>query len=327
MRLGLPRRPVAARGTSSRRSNGGRRPGVDETSRRATASRRTPPRPPRLVERRIERPEGRPGARQADRPAEEPQSAPGGTATSPGDDGRGGRQQVVGRGEDAGPLQQVGGASGRSRTRSAKCSEAPGRRRRPASAPRRTPRTRPGVETATAGVTSSDAGRARRRVAQPASGVTRSPRPSTSAGPPARKNGTSEPIEAASAGRVVGVEDVGRAPGLERAVDRRGGVADCPPREPGRDRDPLVQAGRERRAAPVAGARPTARRARRRSRAGRGCRRRARDRSPSTWRLSVAAAGDATARGSAGRRGRAGPSPSAGRGSRRPVGRRPRASG
>ena len=63
----------------------------------------------------------------------------------------------------------------------------------------------------------------------PRSGATRSPRPSTSAGPPARKNGTSEPSRAATRAAGVGVE-LG-APGLERAVDAAA-ASDEPPARP-----------------------------------------------------------------------------------------------
>ena len=91
--------------------------------------------------------------------------------------------------------------------------------------------------------------RARRRGA-PGAAVTRSPRPSTSAQPPARKNGQSEPSDAAMAARASGVQEVGDAPCLERPVEggRRVGRA---ARQAGGHRDPLLEADGERRERPI----------------------------------------------------------------------------
>ena len=114
--------------------------------------------------------------------------------------------------------------------------------------PRRMPRTR------SASGSGPPASPAAPRRARPArihgSGVTRSPRPSTSAGPPARKNGTSDPRAAAVARRASPVEL--RAPRLERRVECRGRIAGAA-RQTRRHGDPLVDAGGERRRRPDAG--------------------------------------------------------------------------
>ena len=144
--------------------------------------------------RRIERPEGRPGARQADRAAEEPAQGPL-ERHERGDDQRGGRQQVVGRREHAGPGDEVVGRQPRAQL----LGEV--RRRHPDRAVAVGPDRVEGGEDVRAsrrrssGVTSRTPGAPWR----PWSGATRSPRPSTRAGPPARKNGTSEPRWAATA--------------------------------------------------------------------------------------------------------------------------------
>ena len=137
-----------------------------------------------------------------------------------------------------------------------------------------------------------------------ASGVTRSPRPSTSAGPPARKNGTSEPRPAAPAG----------AP-RRRAPRPRPRARRPPPRRRrttrrrGRPR-PGSASPAGRRAAAAARARPHAGP---RGRAGRGDRaqdevvgRRTRGRTRSTWSVSSPRRQRRPPR--AGRRDRAGPS-------------------
>ena len=199
--------------------------------------------------RRIERPQRRAGARQADRPAQEPaQGAP--ERHERRDDERGRRQQVVGR----------------------RPARRPARRGRPRSAPSRAPRRGASDDIRTepspwrpdrveggedVGRRDGDGRRDEQRrpgaPCRPLSGATRSPRPSTSAGPPARKNGTSEPDGAATAVTVVVVE-LG-APRLERAVERRRGVR----RPAGRDRRRPGSAcrGGRRAPAPARAARPS----------------------------------------------------------------------
>ena len=120
----------------------------------------------------------------------------------------------------------------------------------------------------------------------PRSGVTVSPRPSTRALPPARKNGTSEPSRAATRSRSWMVSD---APHASSAPSRAAAASRRAPGQPGRDRDPLLQPGgegrrRSGRAGP-AGADGLA--GRRRSPGGRGCRRRAPASKPATWRVSA----------------------------------------
>ena len=167
-------------------------------------------------------------------------------------DRRGRRQQVVGRGEDARPARGTPERVSPEPNSLAKCSEV--RRATPGSpiAPPDQAANTAAVWAGTAGVTSrTPGGRLARRGAAvtPWSGVTRSPRPSTSAAPLPRKNGTSLPRPAASARRCCRVE-LG-APRLERAVERRGGVARAAG-EPGGDGDPLLEAdGERRRGAPT----------------------------------------------------------------------------
>ena len=84
-----------------------------------------------------------------------------------------------------------------------------------------------GVRTATRGVTSRMPG----WPWTPASGVTRSPRPSTSAGPPTRKNGTSEPIIAA-AFRRRSASTTSRAPHASSAASNAAAASDEPPPRP-----------------------------------------------------------------------------------------------
>ena len=132
------------------------------------------------------------------------------------------------------------------------------------------------------------------------SGVTRSPRPSTRAAPPARKNGTSEPSRAATASRS---SDRSSAPQASSArVEGRRGVA-AAAGQPGRDGDPLLEPGGERPAA-AGRARPSRRRPPRRvaaiARSTRFARAGPRPSSPSTW--SVSATRRRRARRSAGRR-------------------------
>ena len=96
----------------------------------------------------------------------------------------------------------------------------------PSRAPSKTAKTS-GVRTATRGVTSRMPG----WPWTPASGVTRSPRPSTSAGPPTRKNGTSEPIIAA-AFRRRSASTASRAPHASRAASNAAAASDEPPPRP-----------------------------------------------------------------------------------------------
>ena len=243
--------------------------------------------------------------------------------TSAGLDDRRGRRQVVGGGEDAARTSRSATRSP-VRSSSARCAEA--RRRRAADRPRarrRRPRRPRAWRCRRRASRAAVRGGRRRRAHRAASraGVTRSPRPSTSAGPPARKNGTSEPSSAAIRWRV-SASSV-HAPGLERGVHggRRVGRAAGEPR---RDGDALVEARGERRQRLPApdGGRPRAG-GRRRSRAGRGCPRRARGRSRRRGACPACRAAGPRARG--GPRGRSGPSRCGGRGSRPGASRGPRA--
>ena len=83
-----------------------------------------------------------------------------------------------------------------------------------------------GVETATTGVTRTTPG----APWSPWGGATCSPRPSTKAGPPARKNGTSGTEARGDA--VAGVLVERRAPRLEGAVDFAAAASDEPPARP-----------------------------------------------------------------------------------------------
>ncbi len=158
----------------------------------------------------------------------------------------------------------------------------------------------------------------------PRSGVTRSPRPSMSAIAPARKNGTSEPIEAAARARRSGSRS---APHASSAPCERRGPVRRPAREAGRDRDVLLEPCRER-VASAAGPGPhPPRRGRPRSRARRGCRPGARC---PAHRRAACRRGLRRPRqvpGSADRRGPPGRRPSEDRGIRRRVVRRRRGSG
>ena len=82
-----------------------------------------------------------------------------------------------------------------------------------------------GVAIAKAGVTSRIPGAPRR----PWSGVTRSPRPSIRAGPPAAKNGTSDPIPAATAKRAWSSSS---APHSSSTPSRAAAASDDPPPRP-----------------------------------------------------------------------------------------------
>ena len=257
-----------------------RRPGRHE--RRSRSPARTRGRGDvRVVERRIERPQGRARARQPDRAAEEPGQRPAERHEArrrPPPRPAGGRWPRPAR-------RPARGAAGRVSPEPnslAKCSDVR-RTRRPGSpiAPPAQAAKTAAVWAATAGVTSRTPGvrSAGRERGRPWSGVTRSPRPSTSAG----AAGEEERHVAADRRRPArparsSPSAVGRAPRLERAVDRGGGVAAAAGEARG-DGDPLVEADRERRGA-SSRARATARRASRRSPGGRGCRRAGPGRSP-----------------------------------------------
>ena len=89
----------------------------------------------------------------------------------------------------------------------------------------RTRRRRRASGRATTGVTSTTPGDPWR----PWSGATRSPRPSTSAGPPARKNGTSEPSRAAAASLA---SSSSSAPHASSAASTVAAASDDPPARP-----------------------------------------------------------------------------------------------
>ena len=159
------------------------------------------------------------------------------------------RQQVVGRGEHTGALEQALRVEARAPllgqvlARAAVCAwirgSSTGRKRL-----RRPRPSRPGIP-GHDDETPADSPR------RGGSGVTRSPRPSTIAGAPARKNGTSEPRRRAIARRRSVVEL--SVPRLERGIHRRRCVR--APAEPGRDGDALLEPRREsgRRGRPAAG--------------------------------------------------------------------------
>ena len=267
--------------------------GGDERARRCPAARRSGPvaagpsgrsrrrrRSPRA--RKDRGPTGRAGARQPDRPAEEADQRP--------------------------PERHERRATARSRPAAGRWPTArtPARARRsaaesPARAPRRGAPTQPdravaggrGVEgREDSGVRDRDRRRHQQdagRAGRPGSGVTRSPRPSTRAGPPARKNGTSEPSEPR---RVAAVGRRARRPrprARRRARPRRRDAAG----EAGRDRDPLLEPGGEGRrgAGPARPAGADGARARGERPQHEVVRRRARRRGRVTWSVS-AVAGD-----------------------------------
>ena len=226
--------------------------------------------------RRIERPEGRPGAGQPDRPRQEP-------AERPPERHEGRERRAPSPGAGRWPTRaRRHGRRGRRRTApiassSARCvdvsrTDAVAVRR----GSRRTRRRRRPSGRATAGVTSRTPGRAVEPVERRdplaaalderrAAGAGRTARPSRG--------------RAATAGARRGIE-LG-APCLERAVDGGRGIRRAAA-EPGGDRDPLLEPGRERRRGSGAAGQPppTACRASPRSRGGRGCRPAARGRSP-----------------------------------------------
>ena len=235
--------------------------------------------------RRIERPVGGAGARQADRAPEQPQQRPLERDEAGLDDA-----SPPARGRSRRPARDA--RTRRSATRSPPRSSSA----RCADASRAAPP--PGAR---AGVEGGERGRRRdaarggdeeeaRAVAAPrprpgasGSGVTRSPRPSTSAGPPARKNGTSEPSRAARRGgpRVERRRPTPRArrrPSRRRRRCRRRGR-----RRPGSACRAGRRAAAAARAAPL-GTGGTSRGGDRR--AGRGCRRPGPGRCPSTWSVS-----------------------------------------
>ena len=192
----------------------------------------------RLALGRIERPERRTGAGQPDRPAEEPAQRPL-ERHERRDDERGRRQQVVGRREHARPGDEVRGAQP-ARSSSARWTDdmpdgAVARARRIASKAAKTS----GVDTAMTGVTRRTPGApwspgAARRLAAPLD-------ERRAAGEEERH------VRAESGGdRVAGVVVELGAPCLERAVER-GRRVGRPSGEPGRDRDPLLEPGRQRR--------------------------------------------------------------------------------
>ena len=141
------------------------------------------------------------------------------------DDERGRRQQVVGRGEDARPGDEIRGGQARPQLLgevgrrhpdgavAVRCGSRRTPRRRPASR-----RRRPASRAATPGAPWS-----------PWSGATCSPRPSTRAGPPARKNGTSEPRLAATAWRA---RSSSSAPQASSAPSTVAAASDEPPARP-----------------------------------------------------------------------------------------------
>ena len=157
-----------------------------------------------LGQRRIERPERRPRAGQADRPAERPAqrrrngTSPGTTSDAPAA-GRWPRRARR-------PGRRGRPPSGPSRSSSARCSSDIRTAPSPCAAHAVERGEDVGRRTATAGVTSRTPG----RPWSAGSGVTCSPRPSTSAGRRPRKNGTSEPRLAAT--RVRGAARPARHP-------------------------------------------------------------------------------------------------------------------
>ena len=232
------------------------------------------------------------------------------TRDEPGRDEVGRRQQVVGRREHARPAPR------------GPCADRPlpellgeMRRRHPdrAVAARRgvasnTANTS-GVRTATARRHEQDA---RVAVRRRASGVTRSPRPSTSAGP----TGEEERHVRADRRRRPGARRSASssAPHASSAPSRAAAAVRRSATEPGRDRDPLLEPrGERRRRRPPGPARPPARaaaiaRSTRLSAVGPAS-------SPLTWSVSAPPRAG-RARGSAGRRGRAARTPNGGRGTR-----------
>ena len=284
---GAPGRRRSWTGSGSPRRTARAGPGRAGRRRPGPRGRRRRPRPPRHAKDRA--PSGSGRSRDADRAAEEPQQRPLERHEAGLHDG-GGRA----RGRWPRPARTPG-RGGRPRgsvprrSSSARCCEA--RRAAPpaARAPASQARNAAGVEMPQDGVTSSRPGRS---CAGPASrsqgsGERRSPRPSTSAGPPARKNGTSEPSSAASRWRALGDPASRPRPRARRRRPRRRPTS----RRRGPRRPGCASRGGRRAAGAARGVpTPAARRdGPRRWPAGRGCPRAAPGRTPSTWRVSVAA--------------------------------------
>ena len=197
-------------------------------------------------------------------------SGPGGTATRPGHDERGGRQQVVGRGQDAGPGRRGPRRPSPLRSSSARWADVmpdgavAGDRRRgaPSNAAKTSACGRPRP--------ASRAGRRGRRAGRGAA-ATRSPRPSTRAGPPAQEERHVRAEPSARARRVA--RRRARRPTPRWRRSRAAAPSDDPPPRPAADRDALLEPGRQRRgrsgtAGPAAADDPPGRRD---ARAGRGC--------------------------------------------------------
>ena len=261
----------------------------------------------------IERPEGRTRAGQPERAPEKPvQGTP--ERHDPGQDrGRRG-QQVVGHGEHAGPRHEVRGRQPRAELLREVDRRHPDRAVADARAARRTRRrpraSRPGRRASRAGPPATRAGRAAARRAH------HDPR----RGPARRPRRTARPSRAGPR-RAGARRDRARRPTPRARASIGRGRVRRPAGEPGGDRDPLLEAGRERGRGPrAAGPAAADGRARRRRAPGtRRCRRAGPGSKPSTWRLSAwpPAVGEAQPVGQA----RAARRPSAGRGTR--PGRRP----
>ena len=200
----------------------------------------------RLVDRRIEGPVGRAGARQADWPREQPEQRALERHEAGLDDRRRGRK-VVGGGEHARPRQQVRDPQAPPQLVAQVRRRLTRRRRRPAARRRRTPRTPPASRSPTAGVTSSRPGRSSGRIARRAASRAASrARPGPRRAPGRRRGRTARRTRARRRSGGASRRSAVHAPRLERRVGRRGGIRG-PAGEPGGDRDPLVQARRERR--------------------------------------------------------------------------------